>query len=95
MRVRAYCAHPSMRDNLALRTEGTLKQWCLNRPGWNHADLGRIVFSDKSRFDLCPDDHQRRVWRRPGQRADPAFTIARRTGPQPAVIVSGAISFEV
>ncbi|GFV95664.1 hypothetical protein TNCV_2009811 [Trichonephila clavipes] len=52
------------------------------------------VFSDKSRFDLCPDDHQRRVWRRSGQRADPAFTIARRTGPQPAVVISGAISFE-
>ncbi|GFU63346.1 HTH_Tnp_Tc3_2 domain-containing protein [Trichonephila clavipes] len=32
-------------------------QWCLARPGWNQADWGRIVFSDKSRFQLCPDDH--------------------------------------
>ncbi|GFU90621.1 hypothetical protein TNCV_4450171 [Trichonephila clavipes] len=24
------------------------------------------LFNDKSRFQLCPDDHRRRVWRRPG-----------------------------
>ncbi|GFU01997.1 transposable element Tc1 transposase [Trichonephila clavipes] len=55
---------------------------------------GRIVFSDKSRFELCPDDHRRRVWRRPGQRADPAFTIACRTCDQPRVMACGAISFD-
>ncbi|GFY34866.1 transposable element Tc1 transposase [Trichonephila clavipes] len=27
---------------------------------WDQADRGRIVFSDESRFHLCPDDHQRR-----------------------------------
>lgn len=69
-------------------------QWCLARSGWNHADWGRIVFSDESRFQLCPDDHRRRVWRRPGQRADPAFTIARHTGPQQGVMVWGAISLD-
>ncbi|GFW68594.1 transposable element Tc1 transposase [Trichonephila clavipes] len=69
-------------------------QWCLARSGWNHAKWGRIVFSDKSRFQLCPDDHRRRVWRPPEQRADPAFTIIRHTGPQPAVMVWGAISFD-
>ncbi|GFX36463.1 transposable element Tc1 transposase [Trichonephila clavipes] len=62
-------------------------------------DLGpqqieRTVFSDESRFQLCPDDHRRRVWRRPGQRADPAFTIAHHTGSQPGVLVWGAISFD-
>ncbi|GFX32187.1 HTH_Tnp_Tc3_2 domain-containing protein [Trichonephila clavipes] len=36
-------------------------QWCLTRSGWNHADCGRIVFSDESRFQLCPDDHRRRI----------------------------------
>ncbi|GFV07632.1 transposable element Tc1 transposase [Trichonephila clavipes] len=69
-------------------------QWCLARSGWNHADRGRIVFINESRFQLCPDDHRRRVWRSPGQRADPAFTIVRPTGPQPRVIVWGAISFD-
>ncbi|GFT58894.1 HTH_Tnp_Tc3_2 domain-containing protein [Trichonephila clavipes] len=55
--------------------------WCLARSGWNHTDWGRIVFSNESRFQLCPDDHRRCVWRRPGQHTDPAFTVARRTVP--------------
>lgn len=69
-------------------------QWCMARSGWNDADWGRIVFSDESRFQLCPDDHRRRVWRRTGQRGDPAFTIARHTGPQQGIMVWGAISFD-
>ncbi|GFX70421.1 transposable element Tc1 transposase [Trichonephila clavipes] len=69
-------------------------QWCLARSGWNQADWGHIVFSDESCFQLCPDDHRRRVWRRPGQCADPAFTIACHTGPQLGVIVWGAVSFD-
>ncbi|GFV42970.1 hypothetical protein TNCV_2661651 [Trichonephila clavipes] len=52
------------------------------------------VFSDKSHFQLCPDDNRGRVWRSPGQRADPAFTIARHPNPQPKVIVCGTISFD-
>ncbi|GFV50088.1 hypothetical protein TNCV_2354731 [Trichonephila clavipes] len=44
--------------------------------------------------NLCPDDHRRRVWRQPGTRADPAFTIAQHTGPQQGVMVKDAISFE-
>ncbi|GFV92910.1 transposable element Tc1 transposase [Trichonephila clavipes] len=31
---------------------------------------------------MRPDDHRRRVWRRPRQCDDPAFIIARHTGPQ-------------
>ncbi|GFS88102.1 transposable element Tc1 transposase [Trichonephila clavipes] len=69
-------------------------QWCLARSGWNHADWGRIVFSDESHFQLCPGNHRRRVWRRLGQRADPSFTIACHTSPQLGVMVWGAISFD-
>ncbi|GFW54789.1 HTH_Tnp_Tc3_2 domain-containing protein [Trichonephila clavipes] len=78
----------------AIHTCRAKLQWCLARPGWNHANWGRMVFSDEYRFQLCPDDHRRCVWRRPGQRADPAFTIARSTCPQPNDIVWGAISFD-
>ncbi|GFW56945.1 HTH_Tnp_Tc3_2 domain-containing protein [Trichonephila clavipes] len=51
------------------------------------------LFSDESCFHLCPDDHRRRVWRHPGQRADPAFPIACHTDPQPGVMVWYAIFF--
>ncbi|GFV60792.1 transposable element Tc1 transposase [Trichonephila clavipes] len=69
-------------------------QSCLARSGWNHTDWERIVFSDEYRFQMCPDDHRKRARRRPGQRADPAFTIAHHTGPLPEAMVWGAISFD-
>ncbi|GFS66239.1 transposable element Tc1 transposase [Trichonephila clavipes] len=50
--------------------------------------------SEESRFQLCPEEHRRRVWRRRGQHADPAFTIASHTGPQSGVMVWGALSFD-
>ncbi|GFX50597.1 transposable element Tc1 transposase [Trichonephila clavipes] len=64
------------------------------RLGWNHTDWGRIVFSDASHFQLYPENYRRCVWRHLGQRAYSAFTIARDTGPQPGVMVWGAISFD-
>ncbi|GFS57404.1 uncharacterized protein TNCV_492441 [Trichonephila clavipes] len=60
----------------------------------NHADWGCIVFSDEFFFQLCPDYHRRRVWRRPSQHAESAFTIARHTYSQPGVMVWDAIYFE-
>ncbi|GFU67737.1 transposable element Tc1 transposase [Trichonephila clavipes] len=62
-------------------------QWCLTKSGCNHADRGHAVIRDESRFQLCPDDHRRRVYRRPGQRGDPAFTIVCHTDLQPGVIM--------
>ncbi|GFS75947.1 transposable element Tcb1 transposase [Trichonephila clavipes] len=52
------------------------------------------MFSDEFLFHLGPEDHRRRVLRRPGQHADHAFTIARPTSPQQGVMIWGAISFE-
>ncbi|UYV69400.1 Transposase [Cordylochernes scorpioides] len=69
-------------------------QWCRERSTWNCSDWGRIVFSDESRFLLCPDDRRKRVWRRPGQRVDPDLTVEHHTGPQQGVMVWGAISFD-
>ncbi|GFW05444.1 uncharacterized protein TNCV_3359611 [Trichonephila clavipes] len=57
--------------------------------GWTVADFSVLI--DESRFQVCPDDHRRRVWRRPGQDADPSFTIARHTNPEPGVMVWGVL----
>ncbi|GFY10656.1 transposable element Tc1 transposase [Trichonephila clavipes] len=56
--------------------------------------IRRATHTDESRFQLRPNDHRKRVWRRPGQRASPAFNITRRTGAQPRSMVWGAISFD-
>ncbi|GFW50814.1 transposable element Tc1 transposase [Trichonephila clavipes] len=66
-------------------------QWCLARSGWNHADWRHIVFSNKSHFQLCPDNPRRRVWRHLVQRADPAFTTERHISLQSEVMVWGTI----
>ncbi|GFY29585.1 transposable element Tc1 transposase [Trichonephila clavipes] len=54
----------------------------------------QIERNNESSFQLCPNDYQRRVWRGPGQRVDPAFTIAYHTEPQPRVLGWGVISFD-
>ncbi|GFV12350.1 transposable element Tcb2 transposase [Trichonephila clavipes] len=56
--------------------------------------LKTAVFSNEPRFQLCPDDQRRRVWRRPGKRADPAFTIVCPTGFQPMIMIWGAFPFD-
>ncbi|GFU94149.1 uncharacterized protein TNCV_967191 [Trichonephila clavipes] len=63
-------------------------------PDSSSLTIRRATHTDEFRFQLCPDDHRRRVWRQPRQRAYPAFTIERPTGPQPEVMVWDAISFD-
>ncbi|GFW75256.1 DDE_3 domain-containing protein [Trichonephila clavipes] len=49
---------------------------------------------DESRFSLSADDHRTRVWRRTGQRSDPAFIVERHTAISQGVTVWGAISWD-
>ncbi|GFV60865.1 HTH_Tnp_Tc3_2 domain-containing protein [Trichonephila clavipes] len=56
--------------------------------------LETIIFSDESRFSLSDDDHHTRVWRRTGQRSDPAFIVERHTAISQGVTVWGAISWD-
>ncbi|GFU83256.1 transposable element Tc1 transposase [Trichonephila clavipes] len=49
------------------------------RATWSVTDWRRVIFSDESRFSLSADDHRTRVWRRTGQRSDPAFIVEWHT----------------
>ncbi|UYV64932.1 hypothetical protein LAZ67_3002484 [Cordylochernes scorpioides] len=44
------------------------------------------IFSDESRFLLCPDDRRKHFWRWPGQSVDPGLTFEHQTGPQQDVM---------
>ncbi|GFU19354.1 HTH_Tnp_Tc3_2 domain-containing protein [Trichonephila clavipes] len=57
---------------------------------WSVTDWRRVIFSDESRFSLSADDHRTRVWRRTGQRSDPAFIVERRTAISQGVTVWGS-----
>lgn len=54
----------------------------------------RVLFTDESRFCLWRNDGRRRVWRRPGERYEPAHFAERHTGPTPGIMVWGGIMFD-
>ncbi|GFV03730.1 transposable element Tcb2 transposase [Trichonephila clavipes] len=68
--------------------------FCRPRATWSVTDWRRVIFSDESRFSLSADDHRARVWRRTGQRSDPAFIVERHTAISQGVTVWGAISWD-
>ncbi|GFV71568.1 HTH_Tnp_Tc3_2 domain-containing protein [Trichonephila clavipes] len=68
--------------------------FCRPRATWSVTDWRRVIFSDESRFSLNADDHRTRVWRRTGQRSDPAFIVERHTAISQGVTVWGAISWD-
>ncbi|GFX91231.1 HTH_Tnp_Tc3_2 domain-containing protein [Trichonephila clavipes] len=68
--------------------------FCRPRATWSVTDWRRVIFSDESRFSLSADDHRTRVWRRTGQRSDPAFIVERHTAISQGVPVWGAISWD-
>ncbi|GFW11933.1 hypothetical protein TNCV_4529991 [Trichonephila clavipes] len=67
--------------------------FCRPRATWSVTDWRLVIFSDESRFSLSADDHRTRVWRRTGQRFDPAFIVERHTAISQGVTVWGAISW--
>ncbi|GFX38129.1 transposable element Tcb2 transposase [Trichonephila clavipes] len=68
--------------------------FCRPRATWSVTDWRRVIFSDEARFRLSDDDHHTRVWRRTGQRSDPAFIVERHTAISQGVTVWGAISWD-
>ncbi|GFV11825.1 HTH_Tnp_Tc3_2 domain-containing protein [Trichonephila clavipes] len=68
--------------------------FCRPRATWSVTDWRRVIFSDESRFSLSADYHRTRVWRRTGQRSDPAFIVERHTAISQGVTVWGAISWD-
>ncbi|GFY12746.1 HTH_Tnp_Tc3_2 domain-containing protein [Trichonephila clavipes] len=76
------------------RTSAVSTGFCRPRATWSVTDWRRVIFSDESRFSLSDDDHRTRVWRRTGQRSDPAFIVERHTAISQGVTVWRAISWD-
>ncbi|UYV76518.1 hypothetical protein LAZ67_14000927 [Cordylochernes scorpioides] len=53
-------------------------EWCRARSTWM-TEWHRVVFSDESRFCLSSDSRRERVWRRRGERSNPAAIVERPT----------------
>ncbi|UYV72225.1 hypothetical protein LAZ67_9002243 [Cordylochernes scorpioides] len=67
-------------------------EWCRARSTWM-TERHRVVFSDESRFCLSSDSRRVRVWRRRGERSNPAAIVERPTVRQRGIMVWGAIAY--
>ncbi|UYV70417.1 hypothetical protein LAZ67_7002938 [Cordylochernes scorpioides] len=68
-------------------------EWCRARSTWM-TEWHRVVFSDESRFCLSSDSRRVRVWRRRGERSNPAAIVERPTVRQRGIMVWGAIVYD-
>ncbi|UYV63297.1 hypothetical protein LAZ67_2003685 [Cordylochernes scorpioides] len=68
-------------------------EWCRARSTWM-TEWHRVVFSDESRFCLSSDSRRVRVWRRRGERSNPAAIVERPTVRQRVIMVWGAIVYD-
>ncbi|UYV64166.1 hypothetical protein LAZ67_2006860, partial [Cordylochernes scorpioides] len=68
-------------------------EWCQARSTWM-TEWHRVVFSDESRFCLSSDSRRVRVWRRRGERSNPAAIVERLTVRQRGIMVWGAIAYD-
>ncbi|UYV66841.1 hypothetical protein LAZ67_4003052 [Cordylochernes scorpioides] len=68
-------------------------EWCRARSTWMTEWHG-VVFSDESRFCLSSDSRRVRVWRRRGERSNPAAIVERPTVRQRGIMVWGAIAYD-
>ncbi|UYV73460.1 hypothetical protein LAZ67_10003424 [Cordylochernes scorpioides] len=68
-------------------------EWCRARSTWM-TEWHRVVFSDESRFCLSSDSRRVSVWRRRGERSNPAAIVERPTVRQRGIMVWGAIAYD-
>ncbi|UYV76012.1 hypothetical protein LAZ67_13002147, partial [Cordylochernes scorpioides] len=68
-------------------------EWCRARSTWM-TEWHRVVFSDESRFCLSSDSRRVRLWRRRGERSNPAAIVERPTVRQRGIMVWGAIAYD-
>ncbi|UYV64615.1 hypothetical protein LAZ67_3001324 [Cordylochernes scorpioides] len=68
-------------------------EWCRARSTWM-TEWHRVVFSDESRFCLSSDSRRVRVWRRRGERSNPAAIVESPTVRQRGIMVWGAIAYD-
>ncbi|UYV65665.1 hypothetical protein LAZ67_3005028 [Cordylochernes scorpioides] len=64
-------------------------EWCRARSTWM-TEWHRVVFSDESRFCLSSDSRRVRVWRRRGERSNPAAIVERP--PSPLLRIQGTMT---
>ena len=58
---------PWQDPHLTPRHRAAWYRWAQKHAEWTHQNWHQVLFTDKCRMCLQPDNHQRRVWRQSGQ----------------------------
>ncbi|UYV84230.1 Transposase [Cordylochernes scorpioides] len=85
--------HPLRRLPLTPPNRRQRLEWCRARSTWM-TEWHRVVFSDESRFCLSSDNRRVRVWRRRGERSNPAAIVERPSVRQRGIMVWGTIAYD-
>ncbi|UYV65606.1 hypothetical protein LAZ67_3004832 [Cordylochernes scorpioides] len=88
-----HSCRPLRRLPLTLPNRRQRLEWCRARSTWM-TEWHRVVFSDESPFCLSSDSRRVRVWRRRGERSNPAAIVERPTVRQRGIMVWGAIAYD-
>ncbi|UYV84126.1 hypothetical protein LAZ67_X001263, partial [Cordylochernes scorpioides] len=88
-----HSCRPLRRLPLTLPNRRQRLEWCRARSTWM-TEWHRVVFSEESRFCLSSDSRRVRVWRRRGERSNPAAIVERPTVRQRGIMVWGAIAYD-
>ncbi|UYV83083.1 hypothetical protein LAZ67_22002145 [Cordylochernes scorpioides] len=88
-----HSCRPLRRLPLTPPNKGQRLEWCRARSTWM-TEWHRVVFSDEFRFCLSSDSRRVRVWRRRGERSNPAAIVERPTVRQRGIMVWGAIAYD-
>ena len=83
---------PLKRPPLTVQHRRQCLEWCWTRAMWM-TEWRNVMFSDESFFCLSNDSNHIRVWRRRGDRSNPAVTVERPIKRQRGIMVWGTIAY--
>ena len=91
--ARLHSRRPYKGIQLTGRHRTTHVNWARQHSGWARRQWSRVVFTDESKFNLHGPDGRIRVWRRRGERLDPANSMKYDRYGGGSVMIWGGISY--
>ncbi|GFV63439.1 transposable element Tcb2 transposase [Trichonephila clavipes] len=92
--VGLYARQPMVCVRLTSRHLCDRREWATEHVNWRRIEWSNVLFSDKSRFSVHPDNRRIFIWRDRGSRNNPAFVHESVRFGGGGVLVYGGISID-
>ncbi|GFV72044.1 transposable element Tcb1 transposase [Trichonephila clavipes] len=92
--VGLYARRPMVCVRLISRHRRNRREWATEHMNWRRNECSNVLFSDKSRFSVHPDNRRIFIWRDRGRRNNPAFVHESVRFGGGGVLVYGGISID-